>query len=121
LYDSTYPGGKRINSAAFSPAPNGQQGSLGRNVVRGFPVSQLDFAVRRKFILHEGFNLQFRAEFFNLFNHPNFGSPADVFGRPVFGLSQNMLNQTFTDGAGLNPLYQIGGPRSIQFALKLQF
>ena len=122
LYDRIYPGGKRINPAAFANAPLGQQGTLGRNVLRGFPVSQLDFAVRRKFVLHEGVNLQFRAEFFNLFNHPNFAPPRDVFGFPVFGLSTSMLNQALgADGAGLNQRYQIGGPRSIQFALRIQF
>ena len=122
LYDRIYPGGRRINPAAFAEVPANQQGSLGRNVLRAFPVSQLDFAVRRKFVLYEGLNLQFRAEFFNLFNHPNFAPPADVFGRPTFGLSQSMLNQALGfDGTGLNQLYQIGGPRSIQFALKLQF
>ena len=122
LYDKSYPGGKRINPAAFINSTADRQGSLGRNVLRGFPVSQLDLAVRRKFALGEGIDLHIRAEFFNAFNHPNFGPPVDVFGRPAFGLSQSMLNQSLGfDNTGLNPRYQLGGPRSIQFAAKIQF
>ncbi len=51
--------------------------------------------------------LRFRAEFFNIFNHPNFGNPNNDLSQPptLFGHS----------------IYQIGGPRSIQLALKLQF
>jgi hypothetical protein len=124
ISDPTAPGGKRINPAAFANAPTGQQGSLGRNAVRAFPVSQVDFAVRRRFALREGLHLQLRAEFFNLFNHPNFAivTPADRFGRPDFGRANFMLNQALGfDATGLNQRYQLGGPRSIQFAAKLQF
>jgi hypothetical protein len=80
LYDKVYPGGKRLNPAAFVESTSGLQGTLGRNVLRGFPVSQLDFAVRRQFALRESLHLQFRAEFFNLFNHPNFGPPVPILG-----------------------------------------
>jgi hypothetical protein len=122
IYDESLPGGRRINPAAFAEVSTGQQGSLGRNVLRAFPVSQLDFAVRRQFALHEGLRLQVRAEFFNIFNHPNFAPPADVFGRPAFGRSQGMLNQSLGfDATGLNARYQLGGPRSIQLVAKLQF
>ena len=63
--------------------------------------------------------LRFRAEFFNIFNHPNFGSPTNVLTSPLFGRStQTLANSLGSGGAngGFNPLYQIGGPRSIQFA-----
>jgi len=68
--------------------------------------------------------LELRFEFFNIFNHPNFGSPVNLLTSPLFGHStQTLANFLGSGGAngGLNPLYQIGGPRSIQFALKLQF
>ena len=41
------------------------------NALRGFPVNQLDFALHRQFSLTERWTLQFSAEFFNVFNHPN--------------------------------------------------
>jgi hypothetical protein len=96
-------------------------------VLRGFGAWQADFAVRRQFHLTEKVGLQFHAEFFNLFNHANFGDPIQnnrfIFS-PQFGQStQTLANSLGTGGAGggFNPLYQIGGPRSIQLALRLQF
>lgn len=69
--------------------------------------------------------LQLRAELFNVLNHPNFGPPANLFGVSGFGLSNQILAQSLNNnnlGSGaFSPLYQIGGPRSIQLALKLQF
>ena len=68
--------------------------------------------------------LQVRADFFNIFNHPNFGSPINFLSSPQFGQPTQMLANSLGSGGqsgGLNPLYQIGGPRSIQLALKLQF
>jgi hypothetical protein len=63
---------------------------------------------------------------FNLLNHPNFGPPYNQFGGEGFGLSSQTLAQSLSGSGtagsgGFNPLYQIGGPRSIQLALKLQF
>jgi len=121
---SQYPGGKILNKAAFSTPPVGQQGSLGRNVLRGFGASQLDFGLQRQFRITEKVGLRFRAEFFNIFNHPNFGSPNNNLTSPLFGRSTQTLGNSLGSGGasgGFNPLYQIGGPRSIQFALKLQF
>jgi len=124
LFGSQYPGGKIFNSAAFTPAPVGQQGNFGRNVLRGFGAWQADVALQRLFPVTERMRLNFRGEFFNIFNHPNFGSPINTITSPLFGNStQTLANSLGSGGAngGLNPLYQIGGPRSIQFALKLQF
>jgi len=68
--------------------------------------------------------LQFRAEMFNVLNHPNFGQPAPDLGVGGF-LSTQMLGQSLSGfnsgGAAFSPLYQIGGPRSMQFALKFTF
>jgi hypothetical protein len=123
LYGPQYPGGKAFNPAAFTAAPSGQQGDFGRNVLRGFGAWQADFALQRQFLLTEKLGLRFRAEFFNIFNHPNFGSPTNILGSPLFGQSTQMLASSLagTSGAGFNPLYQIGGPRSMQLALKLEF
>src|SRR5262245_17357409 len=124
IHGDQYPGGKILNRLAFTAVPAGQQGNLGRNALRGFGASQLDLASQRQFHLTEKIGLRFRAEFFNIFNHPNFGNPVNVLTSPLFGRSTQTLANSLGSGGpsgGLNPLYQIGGPRSIQFALKLQF
>jgi hypothetical protein len=123
LYGSQYPGGKAFNSAAFTAPSTGQQGDFGRNVLRGFGAWQDDFAVERQFHFTERAQLRFRGEFFNIFNHPNFGPPTNNLTSPLFGQSTQMLASSLagSSNAGFNPLYQIGGPRSIQLALKLLF
>lgn len=123
LDDPLAPGGRRINRAAFT-IPVGRQGTLGRNALRGFPLWQMDLALRRQFHLTERLNLQFRAEVFNIFNHPNFGDPVAQLNNNQFGLATRMLGRSLGSGGaggGFNPLYQVGGPRSVQFALKLAF
>jgi hypothetical protein len=135
--DPTAPGGRRINNTRVvipgNPNPQigpflrpfpARQGSFGRNVLRGFPVHQLDFAVRRQFYLGDRANLLFKTEFFNIFNHPNFGDPDAALLSQTFGFSTAMFGRSLGSGGtlgGFNPLYQIGGPRSIQFSLKLGF
>ncbi len=89
-------------------------------------MSQVDFALRRRFTLSERTSLQFRADFFNIFNHPNFANPTPFkFGSTLSGdQSTSMLGRSLGSGGasgGLTPLFQIGGPRSIQFALKIIF
>ena len=125
------PGGRGFNPNAFSNTgvigPSGsviRQGDLPRNALRGFGLVQFDNAFRRDVHLAESVNLQFRADFFNIFNHPNFAPPASVLSLPNFGQSISMLGASLGSGGvfgGQNPLHQIGGPRSIQLALKLQF
>ncbi len=145
LKDPAAPGGERINPAAFSPQPilaeisedRSRQGTLGRNALRGSPFHQMDISLRRSFSLTEKVGLQFKADIFNIFNHPNFSNPVTtLYSRyssglllpsipnPSFGLSQSMVGRgggsTGIIG-GLNSLYQAGGPRSIQFSVKLLF
>jgi hypothetical protein len=123
LYPPNAPGGKIINAKAFT-IPAAGQGNLGRNALRGFGATQIDLTLRRQFRFTERFSLQARADFFNIFNHPNFGGPINYLSSPQFGQSTMMLANYLGSGGqsgGLNPLYQIGGPRSIQLALKLQF
>jgi hypothetical protein len=101
-----------------------RQGSLGRNALRGLGLFQWNLGVHRDFSLHEAVSLQFRAEMFNILNHPNFGPPSGSLGVPGFGLSSQTLNNYLGAGAGsggFSSLYQAGGPRSIQLALKLSF
>ena len=124
LLGSGYPGGKTFNRAAFSQPPIGQQGDLGRNVMRGFAATQGDIAVERTFRFSPKIGFRFRGEFFNVLNHPNFGNPENVLTSALFGRStQTLANALGSGGAngGFNPLYQIGGQRSIQLAFKVSF
>jgi hypothetical protein len=154
LFGSAFPGGKAFNDAPgavaggcpdgstsvgpFCPPPtdaNGfplRQGNLGRNALRAFGAAQWDFGIHRAFLLRESVTLQFRAEIFNLLNHPNFGAPSSLLtfsppllGFPQFGRSAEMLGRQLgggnLKGGGLDPVYQFGGPRSMQFALRLVF
>lgn len=120
LSDPNEPGGRRINVAAFTviTMAAGRQGRLGRNALRGFGLSQLDFTLRRQFNFTEKFNAQFRVELFNAFNQANFADPVGNLTNSLFGRSTQMLGRSL---GGLNSLYQIGGPRSIQLAVRLQF
>lgn len=119
ISNSTAPGGKLLNGNAFSVPSTVRQGTEGRNDIPGFGLTQVDFSVDRKFPITERIALQFRADAFNLFNHPNFTNPVGAFQfGPAFLESQEMLNQGL---GGLNPLFQEGGPRSLQLSLKLSF
>jgi hypothetical protein len=69
-------------------------------------------------------SLQARTDPFNIINHRNFGPPANYMTSPRFGQAPQMLGSSLGSGGdsgGLNPLYEIGGPRSAQLALKLIF
>jgi len=114
ITDSTAPGRRRLNSLAFMNPPPTRQGTEGRNDIRGFGLTQVDLSIGRKFSFTERWNLQLRADAFNVLNHPNFTDPS-----PLFSLtSPSMLNQGL---GGLNPLFQQGGPRSLQLSLKFVF
>ncbi len=137
INNPTAPGGRVINPAAFSIPPDLREGDLGRNSLRGFGFFQDDLAVSRQFHLTARVSLKMQIEAFNLFNHPNFASPAGLLGTvstkghftpsTSFGVSQSMLAEGLQSGAsgsfgsGLNPLYQIGGARNIQIASKVEF
>ena len=122
--DPNSPGGKRLNPAAFLNVPNGVQGNLGRNVISGFGMWQVDTALSRDFRLNDRASVQVRASAFNAFNHANFGDPVKFLDSPLFGQSTSMLNMmlsTGTPGSGLSPILQTGGPRSLQFSARFRF
>jgi hypothetical protein len=128
LYGSQYPGGKVLNYNAFTLATSGGNpidGDFPRNGARAFGIDQTDLAVHKDFSIREALALQFRAEAFNVFNHTMFGSPSTCWycGAPVngsgFGYASATANtQTTTQE---NSLYQLGGPRSLQMALRVKF
>jgi hypothetical protein len=80
-------------------------GNLGRNVLRQDGMTNVDFGVYKHFRFTESRNLEFRSEFFNLLNHPNFGAPDPAVGSPTFG----------------QVLRIVGSPRVVQFGMKLNF
>jgi len=124
IADASAPGGRRINRGAFQAAPNEVQGSLGRNALSGFGMSQLDLAVRREFVIAEQRSLELRVEAFNAFNHANFADPIRFLTSPLFGQSTSMLNLmlgTGSPGSGLAPVFQAGGPRSLRMVVRFRF
>ena len=107
------------------------QGNMGRNSLYGPNFRQVDFSIFKDTPITERVNLQLRAEFYNLPNHPNFASPlypgfsvaADNNGvNPATGLGTGFfpLSQTGDVGVG-NPFLGGGGPRGIQLAVKVSF
>jgi hypothetical protein len=118
LYGAQYPGGRSINPAAFTLPNSDAVGNAQRNFVRGFGETEVNLAVRRDFPIGDRFHLQFRAEAFNLLNHPNFGYIDPYYGDALFGQTTSTLASSL---GGLTALYQQGGPRSLQFSLRFQF
>ncbi len=103
------------NPAAFSVPAVGTLGDLQRNYLSGPGLVDLDLAVLKDTRLSEKFRLQFRAEFFNIANHPNFGLPnGEVFAEGPNGTG--VPNSTFGQIT-----YTTTSSRQIQFALKLLF
>ena len=104
-----------FNTAAFVAAPVGTFGNAGRNTVIGPRTNALDFSVVKSTRIGERLNLQFRSEFFNILNHPNFALPNVTVNSSAFGTIAST-----PDVAAGNPLGD-GGPRLVQLALKLVF
>jgi hypothetical protein len=98
---------------AVAPAtlPTCHPGELGRNSITGPGFVNTDFSVTKNTKITERFNLQFRTEFFDLFNHPNFGNPVLTTTSSAFGVIQSTRF----------PTGDFGSSRQVQFALKLQF
>lgn len=96
-----------FNTSAFTlPAPY-TFGNEGRNNMTGPPFKNLDFITYKDFLFTERLRLQFRAEFFNIFNHPSFGLPDNTVSDSNFGV----ITTTALPDSN----------REIQFALKLMF
>lgn len=104
-----------FNTAAFAPAARGTFGNAGRNTIIGPRTNAADFSVVKATRLTERASLQFRSEFFNIFNHPNFALPNVTVNSSAFGTIASTV-----DVANGNPLGD-GGPRLVQFALKVLF
>lgn len=121
-----------FNTSAFVSIPltgalaNGQWGDSGRNILQGPGTKDIDFSVFKNFTVTEGKNLQFRAEFFNLFNTPQFNNPSAVAPQPAAGSTTLVPN--ITAGSAYGTISSAGSPttfqrisREIQLAAKFTF
>src|SRR5262249_24435169 len=93
-----------FNTAAFQFSAPFTFGNAGRHVLDGPGYKNVNFSLVKNTTLKESLNLQFRAEFFNLFNHPNFDLPDNFLGSPSFGSIRSAQS-----------------PRRVQFGVKLLF
>jgi carboxypeptidase family protein len=104
IYLNTNDSTRHLNPAAFArPAP-GFLGSLGKGAVRGTPITTIDFSVAKNWRFKERYGIQFRTEFFNLFNHTNF-----------IGFDTDIRNLSF------GTLNVAQAPREIQLGIKFTF
>ncbi len=111
------------NSILIPPAL-GFFGNLGRNTFPDSGFRNVDFSLAKNWHFGERFHAQFRAEFFNIFNHPNFANPYG--GQNGFGFNDPSVGGfgcgcATPDVAAANPAVGSGGPRSVQLGLKLIF
>ena len=111
-------------SSVMIPPPLGQFGNMSRNMFEDTGFRNLDFSLAKNFHFGETMRLQARAEFFNIFNHPNFANPYG--GQNGFGLNDPSLRPfgcgcATPDIAAANPAVGSGGPRSVQLGLKFTF
>jgi hypothetical protein len=111
-------------SSIMLPPPLGQFGNMGRNMFQDTGFKDFDFSLAKNFHFGETMRLQFRAEFFNIFNHPNFANPYG--GQNGFGLNDPSVRPfgcgcATPDIAAANPAVGSGGPRSIQLGAKFIF
>jgi hypothetical protein len=104
------------NGGILTPPAYGSIGNAGKNGFRGPQFKNVDMSISKVWKIGERYSAQFRTEFFNIFNHPSFGAPGSnpTSGSSAFGFSKA------TADAG-NPVLGSGGPRHIQFGLKLSF
>jgi hypothetical protein len=122
----TPPGGKTvagwINPAAFA-TPAGEFGDAPRDLVRGPGTWQIDLGAGKDISLPEKWALEFRAEFYNVFNHPQLGQPQSTFNPSNTTGFGSIINTVNLNTAIVSPITPVGSgtPREMQFALRLQF
>jgi carboxypeptidase family protein len=106
------PTGPYLNPAAFAQPKPGTYGNLGRNVFYGPGLNNFDLSIVKSLPIGGHRLLRLRAEFFNVWNHPNFASPSTTFG--------SGFRLTSTPDSG-NPYFGNGGPRNVQLVAELEF
>jgi Ca-activated chloride channel family protein len=137
LDDAAAAGGRRINAAAFSVPQEFRQGNLDRNSLRGYMLSQVNLALRRRFHFSESVRLTLGAEATNIFNHPNFAAPsgseaslgtrfapsATLQANPSFGQSYTNAARSSTGiaGSSFGANYYPGGARTVKLTARFEF
>jgi hypothetical protein len=106
------------------PPALGTFGTMGRNIFTDSGFKNFDLSIAKNWHLGERVHAQFRAEFFNILNHPNFANPYG--GQNGFGLNDPSVRPfgcgcATPDIAAANPAVGSGGPRSVQLGLKFTF
>ena len=122
--DASVAGRRRLNPAAFRAPSAGVTGSLGRNVITGNGLAQLDASLRREFPLFRQLSLEVSVNVFNVLNHPAFANPVPFLSSPFFGQPtsmQNLMLGSGTPNTGLPPLFQTGGARAGEFSFRFTF
>jgi hypothetical protein len=110
------------NGSAIANATGTDFGNVGRNVLRGPGQVNVDFSVIKRFPFAESRNIELRAEFFNLFNHPNFANPvSNLSAVPATSIDANTGRITSNPGDFGRVISTSNNPRLIQFAVKLNF
>jgi len=113
--------------SALIPPAAGTFGTSSRNNFRDSDIRNLDLSVTKGWKFREGLTAQFRAEFFNIFNHPNFTNPYGMSNGFGAGTYDDPSSGVFgcgcatPDQAGGNPVLGSGGNRAVQLGLKLIF
>ncbi len=113
-------------NSVLIPPPAGTFGTMGRNLFPDSGFRNLDFSLAKNWHFGERLRAQFRAEFFNILNHPNFANPyggQNGYGNndPAAAPSAFGCGCVTPDVAAANPAIGSGGPRSIQLGLKFIF
>ena len=106
------------------PPPLGQFGTSGRNIFQDAGFRNWDFSVAKKWHFGERVSAQFRAEFFNILNHPNFANPyggQNGYGQNDPSAAGFGCSCATPDVAAANPVIGSGGSRAIQLGLKILF
>jgi len=111
-----------INPAAFA-TPAGEFGTAPRNLLRGPGTWQLDFGAAKTVPLTERARLELRAEFYNIFNHPQLGQPQSTFNPSNTSGFGSIINTVNLNTAIVSPITPVGSgtPREMQFALRFDF
>lgn len=117
------PGGFKFNRDAFVVPTALRQGTSTRNLLRGQALRQVDVSLQKHVRLHGSIRASLRIDVFNAFNIPSFDTPVGTVTSALFGTVTRLANQGLGEGGtrGLSSIYQVGGPRTAQIGVRVEF